>query len=92
MVDGNVQNDSPQGLTHNWNHMYAYFKHHSQYTTLFFINNDLLFANDTFTRMAKVLHVHVLQRVERVMTSTTTTLVRANRCWRRSTVLPWSAP
>ena len=46
----------PRGLTYNWNVAYKLFKSSPQYDAVFFINNDILFPNDTFTRLAQVGH------------------------------------
>ncbi len=48
------QATEPHGLTYNWNLAYKMFKAQPKYTALFFVNNDIVFANGTFTRMAEV--------------------------------------
>ncbi len=48
------QDAVPHGLTHNWNVAYRLFKNSPQYSAVFFINNDIIFPNGTFTRLAEV--------------------------------------
>ncbi len=49
-----IQVDAPRGVTYLWNLAYQHFKYKTNHTAMFFINNDIIFPNDSFTRMAKV--------------------------------------
>jgi hypothetical protein len=44
----------PRGLTHNWNVAYRMFKGDPRYQAVFFVNNDVVFPNGSFVRMARV--------------------------------------
>jgi hypothetical protein len=48
-----VQMTEPKGLTHNWNVAYRMFKADERYTAVFFVNNDVVFPNGSFARMAE---------------------------------------
>ncbi len=49
-----AQVEEPRGVTYVWNLAYQHFKAQPQYEAMFFVNNDIIFANNAFEEMAKV--------------------------------------